>query len=76
MSEIPTVIAPSKEFKKLQDKLDKIEERVENTNAEIIQRVGKKAGRDVGIVYGFVIGFTVLMVLGKLLPVLQKFVGQ
>ena len=42
MSEIPTVVTPSKDFKKLQEKLDSIEETVENTNAEILKRLGKK----------------------------------
>ena len=71
MSEIPTVIVPSKEYKELQEKLDGIEQTVENTNAEIIQKLGKKAGRDVGIVYGFAIGFIFVMVVGKLLSILK-----
>ena len=71
MSEIPTVIVPSKEYKELQEKLDGIEQTVENTNAEIIQKLGKKAGRDVGIVYGFAIGFIFVMVVVKLLSILK-----
>lgn len=75
MSEVPTVITSSDDFKKLQEKLDGIEETVENTNAEIIQRLGKKAGMDVGIVYGLVIGFFMVLVIGKLLiPVFQYYI--
>jgi len=73
MSEIPTVLVPSKEYKELQEKLDNIEERVENTNAEIMQKVGKKVGRDIGIVYGLTIGLMFVMLLGKLLPIFAKF---
>ena len=69
MTEIPTVVTPSKDFKRLQEKLNDIDETVENTNAEVIQRLGKKAGRDVGIVYGFMIGFIIMMVIGKILPI-------
>ena len=42
MAEIPTVVTPTKDFKKIQEELDKIEEMVENTNAELYQRTGKK----------------------------------
>ena len=73
MTEIPTVITPSKDFKRLQEKLNDIDETVENTNAEVIQRLGKKAGRDVGIVYGFMIGFIIMMVIGKILPIFQYY---
>ncbi|AEK20590.1 tetrahydromethanopterin S-methyltransferase subunit MtrG [Methanococcus maripaludis] len=68
MSEIPTVVTPTKDYKRLQAKLDEIENTVENTNAEIIQRTGKKAGRDVGIAYGLAIGFIFVYVLGTVLP--------
>ncbi|WP_421077124.1 tetrahydromethanopterin S-methyltransferase subunit G [Methanothermococcus sp. Ax23] len=73
MTEIPTVVTPSKDFKRLQEKLNDIDETVENTNAEVIQRLGKKAGRDVGIVYGFMIGFIIMMVIGKILPIFQYY---
>ena len=62
MTEIPTVVTPTKDFKKIQEELDKIEEMVENTNAELYQRTGKKVGRDVGIVYGLVLGMIFLTV--------------
>ena len=72
----PSVITPSKEYKELQEKLDEIEERVDNTNAEIMQRLGKKAGRDIGILYGFIIGFIITIVVGKLIPYLLLVMQQ
>jgi len=71
MAEIPTVVTPTKDYKRLQAKLDEIESTVENTNAEIIQRTGKKAGRDVGIAYGLIIGFIFVYVLGNVLPLFE-----
>jgi len=71
MSEIPTVVTPTKDFKRLMEKLDELEEKVENTNAEIFQRAGKKVGRDVGIAYGLIIGTIISVVLPNLLNVMQ-----
>jgi len=71
MSEIPTVVTPTKDFKRLMEKLDELEEKVENTNAEIFQRAGKKVGRDVGIAYGLVIGTIISIVLPNLLNIMQ-----
>ncbi|ACV24763.1 tetrahydromethanopterin S-methyltransferase subunit MtrG [Methanocaldococcus fervens] len=71
MSEIPTVVTPTKDFKRLMEKLEELEEKVENTNAEIFQRAGKKVGRDVGIAYGLIIGTLVAIVLPNLLNVMQ-----
>ncbi|WP_292459606.1 tetrahydromethanopterin S-methyltransferase subunit MtrG [Methanothermococcus sp.] len=73
MSDVPIVITPPDDFKKLRKKLDNINETVENTNAEVIQRLGKKTGRDVGIVYGFMIGFIIMMVVAKILPIFQYY---
>ncbi|AIJ05891.1 tetrahydromethanopterin S-methyltransferase, subunit G [Methanocaldococcus bathoardescens] len=71
MSEIPTVVTPTKDFKRLMEKLDELEEKVENTNAEIFQRAGKKVGRDVGIAYGLIIGTIISVVLPNLLNIMQ-----
>jgi tetrahydromethanopterin S-methyltransferase subunit G len=71
--DVPSIIASQDDFKKLQEKLNNIEETVENTNAEIVQRLGKKAGRDVGIVYGFAIGIFIVMVVSKILPLFQHY---
>jgi tetrahydromethanopterin S-methyltransferase subunit G len=76
MSEIPTVVTPTKDFKRLMEKLDELEEKVENTNAEIFQRAGKKVGRDVGIAYGLVIGTIISIVLPKLLNIMQLIMNQ
>lgn len=72
----PSVITPSKEYKELQGKLDEIDERVDNTNAEIMQRLGKKIGRDIGIVYGFIIGLIITILIGKLLPNILLFMNM
>ncbi|ENN96453.1 tetrahydromethanopterin S-methyltransferase subunit G [Methanocaldococcus villosus KIN24-T80] len=64
------VLTPSKEFKELMKKLDELEEKVENTNAEIFQRAGKKVGRDIGILYGLVLGIIIFSVI----PYLLKFI--
>ena len=71
MSEIPTVVTPTKDFKRLMEKLDELEEKVENTNAEIFQRAGKKVGRDVGIAYGLIIGTILSIVLPNLSSTMQ-----
>ena len=71
MSEIATVVTPTKDFKRLMEKLDELEEKVENTNAEIFQRAGKKVGRDVGIAYGLIIGTILSVVLPNLLNAMQ-----
>jgi tetrahydromethanopterin S-methyltransferase subunit G len=71
MSEIPTVVTPTKDFKRLMEKLDELEEKVENTNAEIFQRAGKKVGRDVGIAYGLIIGTILSVVLPNLISTMQ-----
>ncbi|HIP84436.1 MAG TPA: tetrahydromethanopterin S-methyltransferase subunit G [Methanothermococcus okinawensis] len=70
----PAVITPSKDFKELMEKLDEIEEMVDNTNAEIMQRLGKKIGRDIGIIYGFIIGFIITILVGKLMPNILLFI--
>ena len=67
----PSVITPSKEYKELQEKLDEIEERVDNTNAEIMQRLGKKAGRDIGILYGFIIGMIICNIIYYIIILLK-----
>ncbi|XRO74904.1 tetrahydromethanopterin S-methyltransferase subunit MtrG [Methanocaldococcus sp. 28A] len=71
MSEIPTVITPKEDFKRLMEKLDELEEKVENTNAEIFQRAGKKVGRDVGIAYGLIIGTIISIILPYLIKVMN-----
>ncbi|XRP96309.1 tetrahydromethanopterin S-methyltransferase subunit MtrG [Methanocaldococcus sp. 16A] len=69
--DVPTVITPTKEFKRLMEKLDELEEKVENTNAEIFQRAGKKVGRDLGIAYGLIIGTIISIVLPYIIKVMN-----
>ena len=65
------LLLPTKDFKRLMEKLDELEEKVENTNAEIFQRAGKKVGRDVGIAYGLIIGTILSVVLPNLISTMQ-----
>lgn len=53
---IPTASVDPVEFSAVQKRLDDIEEKVEFTNSEIQQSVGRTLGREVGILYGFLFG--------------------
>ena len=75
---VPTVIVDPEDYKKLLDKLNDIEEKIEFTNSEIHQRYGKKLGRDIGILYGIctalmVVVVYLLLLLSPVLPRLQAF---
>lgn len=75
---VPIVIVDPEDYKKLLDKLNEIEEKIEFTNSEIHQRYGKKLGRDIGILYGVVTALMVvvvylLLLLSPVLPRLQAF---
>jgi tetrahydromethanopterin S-methyltransferase subunit G len=75
---VPTVIVDPEDYKKLLDKLNEIEEKIEFTNSEIHQRYGKKLGRDIGILYGICATLMIVMVyllllLSPVLPRLQAF---
>jgi tetrahydromethanopterin S-methyltransferase subunit A len=59
------------QFLEIERRLDKIEKKIEYTDAEIAQRVGRKIGRDIGILYGLVAGLTVFVMLLVLLPKLS-----
>ncbi|MDD5419507.1 MAG: tetrahydromethanopterin S-methyltransferase subunit A [Methanomicrobiaceae archaeon] len=56
------------QFLEAEERLDKIEKRIEFVDAEIAQRVGRKIGRDIGILYGLVAGLIVFMILLLVLP--------
>jgi tetrahydromethanopterin S-methyltransferase subunit A len=59
------------QFLEIEKRLDKIEKKIEFTDAEIAQRVGRKIGRDIGILYGLVAGLRVFVMLLVLLPKLN-----
>jgi len=51
------------QYLEIEKRLDAIEKKIEFTDAEIAQRVGRKIGRDIGILYGLVAGLVVFMIL-------------
>ncbi len=59
------------QFLEIEKRLDKIEKKIEFTDAEIAQRTGRKIGRDIGILYGLVAGLMVFVMLLVLLPKLN-----
>ena len=63
---LPQVIMDPADYEALKKRLDELEQKIENTNAELFQLAGKKVGRDIGILYGLVIG----IILSYILPVL------
>ncbi|WP_423792841.1 tetrahydromethanopterin S-methyltransferase subunit MtrG [Methanocaldococcus indicus] len=67
---VPQVIMDPNDYERLKKRLDELEKKVENTNAELFQMAGKKVGRDIGILYGLVIG----IILSYILPFIVKLI--
>ncbi|HJJ27941.1 MAG TPA: tetrahydromethanopterin S-methyltransferase subunit A [Methanocorpusculum sp.] len=59
-----TVATANPQFLEIEKRLDKIEEKIEFTDAEIAMRIGRKLGRDIGILYGLVAGIIAFLVIG------------
>jgi tetrahydromethanopterin S-methyltransferase subunit A len=57
------VAGANPQYLEIEKRLDAIEKKIEFTDAEIAQRVGRKVGRDIGILYGVVAGLVVFMIL-------------
>ena len=68
---LPQVIMDPADYEALKKKLDELEQKIENTNAELFKLAGKKVGRDIGILYGLVIGLILSYILPALIKIIQ-----
>lgn len=59
---VPNVVVDQADYRRVIERLDALEEKVEFVHAEIAQRSGKRVGRDIGIVYGLSIGTILFLV--------------
>jgi tetrahydromethanopterin S-methyltransferase subunit A len=69
-----TVATANPQFLEAEARLNAIEEKLEFVEGELMQRDGRKIGRDVGILYGLVAGLFVFMILIVLLSKLMALV--
>lgn len=58
---IPEIIVDATDYQEVIKKLDHIDEKIEFTNSEIQQRIGKRLGRDIGILYGICIALIIMV---------------
>ena len=68
---LPQVIMDPADYEALKKRLDELEQKIENTNAELFQLAGKKVRRDIGILYGLVIGIILSYILPALIKIIQ-----
>jgi tetrahydromethanopterin S-methyltransferase subunit G len=58
---IPEIIVDPVDYNEVIKKLDHIDEKIEFTNSEIQQRIGKRLGRDIGILYGICVALIIMV---------------
>lgn len=58
---IPEIIVDPADYNEVIKKLDLIDEKIEFTNSEIQQRIGKRLGRDIGILYGICVALIIMV---------------
>jgi tetrahydromethanopterin S-methyltransferase subunit G len=59
---VPEIIVDPSDYRRLIEKLDLIDEKIEFTHSEMQQKIGKRIGRDIGVLYGICIGLIVVVV--------------
>ncbi|RZN14472.1 MAG: tetrahydromethanopterin S-methyltransferase subunit G [Methanosarcinales archaeon] len=52
------------EYEQMMNQMNKIEERVEFTSAEIFQQRGIMIGRWIGVLYGMVVALLIIFIIG------------
>ncbi|KAF5411301.1 MAG: Tetrahydromethanopterin S-methyltransferase subunit G [Candidatus Methanocomedens sp.] len=60
-NKVPEIIVDATDYQEIIKKLNLIDEKIEFTNSEMQQRVGKRLGRDIGILYGISIGLILVV---------------
>ena len=59
---VPEIIVDAGDYREVIEKLDLIDEKIEFTNSEMQQKIGKRIGRDIGVLYGVCIGLTIVII--------------
>ncbi len=68
------VATANPQFLEIEARLNEIEKKLEFADGEIMQRNGRKIGRDIGILYGLTAGLFVFMMMLVLLPKLLQLI--
>lgn len=58
---VPQLIVDSSDYREVIKKLDLIDEKIEFTQSEMQQKIGKRLGRDIGMLYGICIGLVIIV---------------